>query len=171
MFHINKKKQFPLTAERGSAMITVNPIGIAYNERHEAVDDYWGEVVSRIVLDDSLPEDGLDGIESFSHLEIIYHFHRVDQSKIVPGARHPRNDSSLPKVGIFAQRGKNRPNQLGLTTVRIVKREGRELTVTGLDCINGTPILDIKPVMEEFLPKEPISQPDWSHEIMKNYWD
>ncbi|MDT0161298.1 SAM-dependent methyltransferase [Bacillus sp. AG4(2022)] len=151
-------------------MISLKPIGLASNERHEIEDDYWGGVVTRIVLDNSLPEEALDGIESFSHLEIIYHFHRVDQSKIVPGARHPRNDDSLPKVGIFAQRGKNRPNQLGLTIVSVVKREGRELTVKGLDCINGTPILDIKPVMEEFLPKEPISQPDWSREIMKNYW-
>ncbi|TYS47670.1 SAM-dependent methyltransferase [Bacillus infantis] len=151
-------------------MINLMPIGFTYNERHQIEDDYWGEVVSRIVLDDSLPEDALKGIESFSHVEVIYYFHRVDQNKIVPGARHPRNDSTLPKVGIFAQRGKNRPNRLGLTTVRVVEREGGELTVTGLDCINGTPILDIKPVMEEFLPKEPISQPDWSREIMKNYW-
>ncbi len=151
-------------------MINLMPIGFTYNERHQIEDDYWGKVASRIVLDASLPEDALKGIESFSHVEVIYYFHRVDQNKIVPGARHPRNDSTLSKVGIFAQRGKNRPNRLGLTTVRVVKREGRELTVTGLDCINGTPILDIKPVMEEFLPKEPISQPDWSREIMKNYW-
>ena len=94
----------------------------------------------------------------------------VEKNKIVTGARHPRNDKMLPKVGIFAQRGKNRPNQLGLTTVKIIKREGRELTVVGLDCINETPILDIKPVMKEFLPKEKIVQPDWTNDIMKNYW-
>ncbi|MFV8829815.1 SAM-dependent methyltransferase [Alkalihalobacterium sp. APHAB7] len=151
-------------------MITLNPIGIAYNERYEIEDDYWGEIVSKIVLDRSLPEDALYEIESFSHADIIFHFHRVEENKIVTGARYPRNDQSLPKVGILAQRGKNRPNQLGLTTVKVIKRVGRELTVSGLDCINETPILDIKPVMKEFLPKEPITQPKWSHGIMKNYW-
>lgn len=151
-------------------MITLNPIGIAYNERYEIEDDYWGEIVSKIVLDQSLPEEALFEIESFSHVDIIFHFHKVEENKIVTGARYPRNDKSLPKVGILAQRGKNRPNQLGLTTVKVIKREGRELMVSGLDCINETPILDIKPVMQEFLPKEPITQPKWSHDIMKNYW-
>jgi tRNA (adenine37-N6)-methyltransferase len=151
-------------------MITLSPIGFAYNERHEVKDDYWGEVLTKIILDSSLSEESLSEIESFSHLEIIFHFHMVDKNKIVTGARYPRNDETLPKVGVFAQRGKNRPNQLGLTTVRLIKREGRELSVAGLDCINGTPILDIKPVMSEFLPKEPIVQPKWTKDIMKNYW-
>lgn len=151
-------------------MIKLNPIGIAYNDRNEIEDDYWGKIITRIVLDRSLPEESLSEIESFSHLEIIYYFHKVEKNKIVTGARHPRNDKALPKVGIFAQRGKNRPNQLGLTTVQLIKREGRGLIVAGLDCINETPILDIKPVMKEFLPKEPILQPEWTKDIMKNYW-
>ncbi|WP_223700898.1 SAM-dependent methyltransferase [Sutcliffiella deserti] len=151
-------------------MIRLNPIGVAYNERQEIEDDNWGGVVSKIVLDSSLPEEAFNEIESFSHLEIIFYFHMVEKNKIVKDARHPRNDKSLPNVGIFAQRGKNRPNQLGLTTVKIIRREGREITVAGLDCINETPILDIKPVMQEFLPKEPVTQPEWSHSIMKNYW-
>jgi len=151
-------------------MITLKPIGFAYNERHEIEDDYWGEIVTKIILDSSLPEESLSEIKSFSHLEIIFYFHMVEKNKIVTGARHPRNDKTLPKVGIFAQRGKNRPNQLGLTTVKIIKIKGSELTVAGLDCINETPILDIKPVMKEFLPKEMIVQPDWTNDIMKNYW-
>lgn len=151
-------------------MIALSPIAIAYNERREMEDDYWGEVVSKIILDNSLPEDALSGIEAFSHLEIIFYFHKVEESKIVTGARHPRNDPTLPKVGIFGQRGKNRPNRLGLTTVKVVKRVGRELYVVGLDCINETPILDIKPVMYEFLPKDTIKQPEWTHDIMRNYW-
>jgi tRNA (Thr-GGU) A37 N-methylase len=73
-------------------------------------------------------------------------------------------------VGIFSQRGKNRPNRLGLTTVKLIKREDRTLMVQGLDCIDGTPILDIKPVMKEFLPKEKVQQPAWVDEIMRNYW-
>ncbi|MBY0121180.1 SAM-dependent methyltransferase [Bacillus sp. S/N-304-OC-R1] len=151
-------------------MITLVPIGYAYNNRTEIEDDYWGKIVSKIVICDTLPEESLYEIESFSHLEIIYYFHKVSEKKIITGARHPRNNPDYPRAGIFAQRGKNRPNQLGLTTVQFIRREGRELYVQGLDCINGTPILDIKPVMKEFLPKETVKQPDWSKELMKNYW-
>ena len=77
-------------------------------------------------MDRSLPKESLSEIESFSYLEIIFYFHKVEKDKIVTGARHPRNDKTLPKVGIFAQRGKNRPNQLGLTTVKIIKKEKEE---------------------------------------------
>ncbi|WP_026674836.1 SAM-dependent methyltransferase [Alkalihalobacterium bogoriense] len=152
-------------------MITLQPIGIAYNERDNIQDDNWGIVDSKIVIDRTIPEEALAGIEHFSHLEIIYYFHKVKEENIEVGARHPRNNLELPKVGIFAQRGKNRPNRLGLTTVRLLKREGRELYVQRLDCLNETPILDIKPVMEEFLPKESIKQPEWTRDIMERYWE
>jgi tRNA (Thr-GGU) A37 N-methylase len=73
-------------------------------------------------------------------------------------------------VGIFAQRGKNRPNRIGVTVCRIVSVSGRRIEVEGLDAIDGTPVLDIKPVMAEFLPRGEIRQPDWSSELMKDYW-
>ncbi|RXI96618.1 S-adenosylmethionine-dependent methyltransferase [Anaerobacillus alkaliphilus] len=151
-------------------MINLKPIGTAYNDRLEIEDDNWGQVMTRIELDNEIPADSLWGIEEFSHAEIVYYFHKVNKDKIVTGARHPRNNVSLPKVGIFAQRGKNRPNQLGVTIVTVVKREGNQLIVRGLDCINDTPILDIKPVMHEFLPRESFRQPNWSQEIMRKYW-
>jgi len=88
----------------------------------------------------------------------------------VPGARHPRNNPAWPRVGIFAQRAKNRPNRLGLTTVAIRGREDRTLYVAELDAVDGTPLLDIKPVMAEFLPRGPMHQPAWSHELMRAYW-
>jgi tRNA-Thr(GGU) m(6)t(6)A37 methyltransferase TsaA len=148
----------------------MKPIGIANNRRAEIKDDNWGGITTKIIIDEALPSDSLDGIEEFSHIEVIYYFHQVMEEKITSGARHPRNDENLPKVGIFSQRGKNRPNRLGLTTVKLIKREDRTLMVQGLDCIDGTPILDIKPVMKEFLPKEKVQQPAWVDEIMRNYW-
>ena len=152
-------------------MIQLTPIATVKNARIEIEDDNWGDVVSIIELDSSLPEEALLEIESFSHAEIIYHFHLVSDAKIETGSRHPRNNPDWPKVGILSQRGKNRPNRLGATIVKVLKREGRQLHVQGLDAINGTPILDIKPVMREFLPREEIHQPDWSIELMKNYWN
>lgn len=150
--------------------IQLTPIAIVHNSRIDVEDDNWGELVSILELDPSMPEDALAGIDEFSHAEIIYYFHLVSDAKIETGARHPRNNMDWPKVGILSQRGKNRPNRLGATLVKILRREGRQLEVQGLDAINGTPILDIKPVMREFLPREEIHQPEWATELMKQYW-
>lgn len=150
--------------------ITLRPIGVIRNARQIPEDDYWGEIESQIVINDELSDECLCEIESFSHLEVIYYFHLVDEQKIETTARHPRNNPAWPRVGIFAQRGKNRPNRLGLTVARLIRRESRCLYVAGLDAIDGTPVLDIKPVMQEFLPQGSIRQPEWSVELMKNYW-
>ncbi|MED2635235.1 TrmO family methyltransferase, partial [Bacillus thuringiensis] len=79
-------------------------------------------------------------------------------------------NKDYPEVGIFAQRGKNRPNRIGVTIVKVIKREGKSIIVEGLDAIDGTPILDIKPIMKEFMPKEEIHQPKWATDIMRQYW-
>ncbi|MBM4426061.1 MAG: SAM-dependent methyltransferase [Chloroflexi bacterium] len=151
-------------------MYSVSAIASVKNGRREIEDDNWGDVVSIIELDPSLPEEALFELESFSHAEIIYYFHLVEDTKVETGSRHPRNNMEWPKVGILSQRGKNRPNRLGATIVKILKREGRHIHVQGLDAIDGTPILDIKPVMLEFLPREEVTQPVWATELMKHYW-
>ena len=145
-------------------------IGRVEGGRVRAEDDFWGDTEATIVLDERFPEAALDGIESFSHVEVLFYFDQVDPAKIVTGARSPRNRADLPQVGIFAQRGKNRPNRIGSTICRIVRREGRRLLVAQLDTIDGTPVLDLKPVLVEFLPREPVRQPDWSHDVMRDYW-
>ena len=101
---------------------------------------------------------------------MVFHFDRVPDSEIVTAARHPRGRSDWPRVGIFAQRGKGRPNRIGVTVCRLLSLEGTVLTVRGLDAIDGTPVLDIKPVMKGFLPRGEIREPDWAAEIMKDYW-
>ncbi len=151
-------------------MIEMEPIGIVRSPRADLADDDWGDVVATIELHDAIPAGSLDGLDEFSHAEIVFVFDRVVPEKIVSDARHPRNNVAWPKVGIFAQRAKARPNRIGTTMVRIVRRTGRILEVAGLDAVNGTPVLDIKPVMNEFLPREPVRQPAWSRELMVNYW-
>jgi tRNA-Thr(GGU) m(6)t(6)A37 methyltransferase TsaA len=152
-------------------MIEVAPIGYVMAARTQAEDDYWGATESVITLNDEYPEDALAGLEEFSHAEILYVFHRVEPAKIVSGARHPRNNTAWPKIGIFAQRGKNRPNRIGSSIVRVIAREGRTLRVAELDAIDGTPVIDIKPVMQEFQPREAVRQPSWVSELMAHYWD
>ena len=150
--------------------IHLSPIAQVHNTRFATTDDDWGSLVSEIVLDPSMPEESLEGINAFSHVEIVYHFHLVAEADIFTGKRRPRDNPAWPEVGIFTQRGRVRPNRLGLTVVRLLRREERSLFVEGLDAVDGTPVLDIKPVMAEFLPREPVRQPDWSHEVMKDYW-
>ncbi len=151
--------------------ITVEPIGYVSSSRAAAEDDRWDAEISTIRL---LPEYGpesLLGLSDFSHVEVLYHFHKVDASRVIKGARHPRGNLSWPLTGIFAQRGKNRPNRLATTVCRLIRVEGMVLRVSGLDAIDGTPVLDVKPVMKEFLPRDSVTQPEWSHELMKDYWN
>lgn len=138
--------------------------------RDHAEDDYWGGEEACITLTDRFAPDALQGLSEFSHVEILFHFHAVDTAKIVSGARHPRNNPAWPAVGIFAQRGKNRPNRVGSTICRVVRVDGFHLFIAELDAIDGTPVLGIKPVMREFLPRQEICQPAWSHELMRAYW-
>ncbi|MEK7660931.1 MAG: TrmO family methyltransferase, partial [Pseudomonadota bacterium] len=81
------------------------------------------------------------------------------------------NNKNWPLVGIFAQRGKNRPNRIGSTICRLVSVKGKTIEVSGLDAIDGTPILDIKPVMQDFLPRSAVTEPPWAHELMLGYWE
>jgi tRNA-Thr(GGU) m(6)t(6)A37 methyltransferase TsaA len=148
----------------------IEPIGFIRGGRVEPEDDHWGSVETTIVLDDRFETDALAGVDSFSHLDIVFLFHRVDEDAVHVKARHPRGREDWPAVGIFAQRAKARPNRLGVTTCELVAVEGREVTVRGLDAIDGTPVLDIKPCMTEFLPRTPVEQPEWSHELMQGYW-
>ena len=150
--------------------IVMEPIAHVEGTRDVVEDDYWGGEETRIVLAAQYPDEALDGIEEFSHAEIIFFFDRLEPSKVFTGARRPRGNPEWPAVGVFAQRTKNRPNRMGATICRIVRREGRTLVVSGLDAIDGTPVLDIKPVFAEFLPAEPVTQPGWSHELMRFYW-
>ena len=156
---------------RAEVQIEIEPIGVVRSARAEVRDDEWGGIECKIILDDRFEADALTGIEDFSHAEILFFFDRVDPDKVVAGARHPRNNQAWPAVGIFAQRGKNRPNRIGSTIVRVIRREGRALHVAELDAVDGTPVLDIKPVMREFLPRGAVHQPSWSSELMERYWE
>lgn len=139
--------------------------------RAEPEDDNWGASRARIALDpDRFGPDALAGLDQFSHVEIVYVFDRVAEADVVSGARRPRGRKDWPEVGIFAQRGKNRPNRIGVTVCRVVAVDGLGLEVEGLDAIDGTPVLDIKPVLKGFLPRGEVREPDWAAQIMAQYW-
>ena len=150
--------------------ILLSPIAHVRSARRDARDDDWESVTAEIELAPGFAAEALDGIEEFSHLEVLFHFHLVPDARIERVARRPRDDARFPRVGIFAQRGSARPNRLGATIVELRARAGRVLHVHGLDALDGTPVLDLKPVMVEFLPRAEVRQPAWTRELMQNYW-
>lgn len=150
--------------------LTLEPIGVVQSERTEPIDDGWDAIESRIVLDGRFDAGALAGLDAFSHVEVLFAFHLVKDENINTGARHPRGRADWPKVGIFAQRGKDRPNRLGLCVCSLVGVKDTTINVRGLDAIDGTPVLDIKPYMKGFAPRGEIREPDWATEIMKEYW-
>ena len=103
----------------------------------------WEKVVSEVVVDSSLAE-ALDGLEGFSHIVVLYWMHQVVASKLSLKI-HPMGKSELPLVGLFATRSPYRPNPVGQTVVRLLERRGNILVVEGLDAIDSTPVVDIKP--------------------------
>jgi tRNA (Thr-GGU) A37 N-methylase len=154
-----------------SEAITVTPIGVMRGGRAEPIDDAWDSVDAVIELDaGQFKPDATAALDAFSHIEVVFHFNRVPDDEIHSGARHPRGRKDWPLVGIFAQRGKGRPNRIGVTVCRLLAVDGLTLTVRGLDAIAGTPVLDIKPVMTGFLPREPVREPDWARALMAGYW-
>ena len=149
----------------------VEPIRTVISSRTEAIDDRWDAEESRIQLSTAvLGSKASLGLADFSHVEVLYLFHEVSEEKIETDARRPRGNPAWPEVGILAQRGKNRPNRLGATTCRLKTVEGDLLIVEGLDAIDGTPVLDVKPVMKGFLPRGEVREPAWAQEIMAEYW-
>ncbi|MBP2586331.1 tRNA-Thr(GGU) m(6)t(6)A37 methyltransferase TsaA [Streptomyces sp. PvR006] len=151
--------------------VVSHPVGRVVGGRAEVRDDEWGDVESVIRLDAAaFGPEALAGLDAFSHLEVVYHFDRVRPDAVETGARHPRGNTEWPLVGIFAQRGKNRPNRLGLSRCVLVRTDGLDIHVRGLDAVDGTPVLDIKPYMVEFAPQGPTTQPAWADEIMRNYY-
>ncbi|MEM7016964.1 MAG: SAM-dependent methyltransferase [Pseudomonadota bacterium] len=151
--------------------IELTPIGHVRGGRTEILDDDWGTVQATIEMDaEQFTEEAIAGLDTFSHLVVIYHFHKVTLEKIETSARHPRGNMDWPKIGIFAQRGKNRPNRIGTTTCRILGLDGLSIKVQGLDAIDGTPVLDIKPYMRGFEPLGEVLEPEWASELMEGYW-
>ncbi len=119
----------------------------------------WDNVVSRIEIDPGLTE-ALDNLDEFSHIIVLYWMDRLAPEP-QPLKVHPRRNPSLPLVGLFATRAPKRPNPIGKTTVRLRKRERNILTVSGLDAIDGTPVIDIKPYLPDYDSATDARAPSW----------
>jgi len=156
---------------QGLQTFEVSPIGRVRSDIRELGDDCWAGTVAGIELDPArFTEESTRGLADFSHVELVFLFDRVAPENVSYGSRHPRERQDWPKVGILAQRAKDRPNRIGTTICRLERVEGTTVWVRELDAVDGTPVLDIKPYMAEFGPRGEVRQPEWSKELMAGYF-
>lgn len=152
-----------------SGRVSIEPIGVVCSPVTEGVDADWGGIISEIHLWDELAP-GLEGLEAFSHINVIFWMHQASFSPGDDLLRHPRGRDDMPEVGIFAQRAKHRPNPVGLTAVRLLGIEGNVLRVQGLDAVDGSPVLDIKPYFPQFDRMGDAQTPEWVDRLMQGYF-
>jgi tRNA-Thr(GGU) m(6)t(6)A37 methyltransferase TsaA len=124
--------------------IHLTPIGFVRSPIREPKREDCQSVTSEIVVDEDLKE-ALSGIDEFSHIIVIYWMHLIPNSKRSILKVHPKRNQNLPLTGVFATRSPARPNPMGISTVKLLERKDNILKVMGLDAVDGTPVLDIKP--------------------------
>ncbi|MER7369286.1 SAM-dependent methyltransferase [Nonomuraea wenchangensis] len=151
--------------------VTLRPVGHVVGGRREMYEDNWHDVRAVIQLDDeSFTASAVLGLEHFSHLEVVFLFDRIDPATVNSRPRPPRGNPSAAPVGVFAHRGPYRPNRLGISRCRLLTVDGLTLHVADLDALSGSPVLDVKPYLAEFAPRQPVIQPPWATELMAHYY-
>lgn len=131
--------------------------------------DNWGAVRSTITIDERFGEACLQGLDGFSHVEVLFIFDQFpehgDYREAAPTAAAP---TSRP-LEYSPAAAPRRPNRIGVTCCAIESVRGRELTVVGLDAVSSTPVIDLKPTMAQFLPVN-VKQPEWVSRLMSEYF-
>lgn len=145
--------------------ITIEPIGKVRNPIRKKKREGWESVVSDVILEPKY-EEALEGIEEYSHLIILFWLSRVHSwAKRRLFKIHPKSRADLPLVGVFSTRTQYRPNPIGLTVVKLLKRSRNVLRVKGLDALHGTPIIDVKPISPRTDFPSPSRVPEWYHRL------
>ena len=149
--------------------IRLRAIGVVRNGRTSTEDVAWGAVESTIEIEPDCA-DGLLGLEGFSHALVLFYMHEDPDREPATLRRRPRRRADMPLLGVFAQRARMRPNPVGITAVEIVRVEAARLVVRGLDAVEGTPVLDIKPYFPAF-DRRDARVPEWVDRLMRGYFE
>lgn len=150
-------------------MLQLEPIGTVRSPISAGVDENWGAVIAEIQLAEQLAP-GLQGLDQFSYVLVVFWMHQSSFDAASDLVRRPRGRADMPPVGIFAQRAKHRPSPIGITAAELVGVSGALLRVRGLDAIDGTPVLDIKPYVPAFDRVTGATVPEWIERLMEGYF-
>ena len=149
--------------------LNIESIGTVKSPVKEGVDEGWGGVVSEIHLEERYAP-GLAGLNEFSHILVVFYMHQSTFDEGDHLQRRPQGRQDMPHNGIFAQRAKHRPNPIGVTAVELLVVRGNIITVRGLDAIDGTPVLDVKPYFPVYDCRVEARTPGWVDKLMKGYF-
>ena len=150
-------------------IIRLRVIARVRNERASTDDHGWGRVESRIELEPKFAS-GVAGLDQFSHVLILFYMHIDPDGEVPTLQRRPRGRPDMPLLGVFAQRGRMRPNVIGVTAAEIVRVEPGVVVVRGLDAIDGTPVLDLKPYVPTFDRRDATRVPEWMERLNEGYF-
>ncbi|MFI1013396.1 SAM-dependent methyltransferase [Streptomyces sp. NPDC020965] len=153
-----------------SEVFGLRPVARVVGGHTEPADDYQGGVTAIIRLNPEYPAETLQGLGTFSHLEVTWHFHLASPNDVALQARSPRNNPRWPATGTFVHRNHRRPNQLAVSHPRLLRIDGHDLHVTDLDAVDGTPVLDLAPWFPTMGPRGEVHVPTWVDEMLPNYW-
>ena len=140
--------------------VSLRPIAVVRNNVSEPMMEGWEQVRSDLIFRDELME-ALDGIEAYSHVIVVFFCHKVPDEERADGHIHLRGDSNLPEQGVLATRSQRRPTALGVAVVPLLRRRRNILRVTGLDAIDGTPVVDVKPYLPYYDSVAEATVPEW----------
>ena len=151
-----------LDSQNKDGTITIKPLGKAKNSVTKPTLPGWKDIVTEIVIDKNYGK-GLDGIEDYSHVIVVYWMDKEMECHL---KHHPQGREDIPYVGIFACRCPQRPNRIAISTVELVSRKGNIIIVKGLDIVDGTPVLDIKPYTPQYDKVEKSKVPKWVRKLV-----
>ena len=140
--------------------VSLRPIAVVRNGVSEPRPDGWERVRSDLIVREDLTP-ALDGIGAYSHIIVVFFCHLVPEEERTALHIHPRGDPRLPEQGVLATRSQRRPSALGVAVVPLLRRRRNILRVVGLDAIDGTPVLDIKPYLPMYDSVPEARVPDW----------
>lgn len=145
-----------------NGIISVKPLGKAKNKVNKPMLPGWKDVETEIAIDKKYAK-GLDGIENYSHITVVYWMNKEAECHL---KHHPQGRKDVPYVGIFACRCPQRPNRIALSTVKLLSRKNNVLKVKGLDIVDGTPIIDIKPYTPRYDEIRNAKVPAWVKKLI-----
>ncbi len=149
--------------ESSKLQMVLRPIGWVRSEVKKTGMRQWDEVVSEVILEPEFVE-AADGLEEFSHIVVLFWMHKIAPEERSLTKTHPQRRMDMPLLGVLATRAPARPNPIGLRVVRLLERKGNTLRVKGLDAIDGTPVIDIKPYISHDAVGQ-ITVPDWVNKL------
>lgn len=142
--------------------IAANPLGYAKNSIDKPMLPGWKDVITEIIINENYAK-GLDGIENYSHIIVVYWMDKEEKCHL---RHHPQRRADVPFGGIFACRCPQRPNPIAISTVQLIGRENNILKVKGLDILNTTPIIDIKPYWPQYDKVDNAKVPHWVDKLV-----